>query len=55
MGEVRIFKKGERLVVVELVYKSILVGYPDGGLVEGFPSDDHGLWRVIRGAILHKR
>ena len=55
MGEVCIFLKGERLGVVELVFKSILIGYLDGGLVEDFPWEDHSLWRVIIGAISHKR
>ena len=55
MGEVFILKKGKRLDVVELVFKRILVGYPDGGLVEDLPWEYHGLWRVSRGAISHKR
>ena len=55
MGEVCIFLKGERLSVGELVFKSILVGYPDGGLVEDLPWEDHVLWRFSRGDITHKR
>ena len=55
MGKVRIFLKGGRLGVVELVFKSILVGYPDGCLVEDFPWEDHGLLRFSRGSISHKR
>ena len=49
------FKKGKRLGVFELVFKSILVGYPDGGLVEDLPWGDHVLRRVSRGVIDQKR
>ena len=55
MGEVCIFLKGKCLGVVELVFKIILVGYPNGGLVEDFPWEYHGLWRAIIGAIAYKR
>ena len=55
MGEFFIRKKGEQLGVVELVFKIILVRYPNGGLVEDFPWEYHGLWRAIIGAIAYKR
>ena len=54
MGEICIFFKGKGLSVVELLFKSILVGYPYGGLVEDFHWEDHGLWRFSRVSISHK-
>ena len=48
MSEVCIFLQGGRLDVVELVFKIVLVGYLDGGLVEDFPWEEHILWRVSR-------
>ena len=41
--EVWILKEGGRLGVDELAFKSVLVGYPDGGIVEYLPWNYHGL------------
>ena len=54
MVNVRIFKEGKRLFVDELELKTILVGYPDGGLVEYLPWKDHGLKWFSRGPIACK-
>ena len=50
-----IFIEEGQLGVDEPAFKSILVGYPDGGLVEDLPWKDHGLRWVIRGPITCKR
>ena len=55
MGEFSIFLKVEQLGVDEPAFKSILVRYLDGGLVEDIPWKDHILRWVIRGAISCKR
>ena len=50
-----LLKRGEQLGVDEIALKSILVGYPDRGLVEYLHWKEHGLEWVIKVTISCKR
>ena len=53
--ELFIFKESGQLGVGELAFKSVLVGYLDGDLMEDLPWNDHVLRWFSRGTIACKR
>ena len=49
--DICILEEGKLLGVDDLEIKGFLVGYPDGGIVEDLPWEEHGLWWFSGGHI----